>query len=98
MSITPLESLVATGTKLWLDSVDPDEVGLADFGQYPLLVGDVRLYRVGNKEIGTSTGSLRQLRQSLPYVRFQPDTERNALSVCHKHILTQAVTKHSPNG
>ncbi len=23
---TPLESLVATGTKLWLDSVDPDLV------------------------------------------------------------------------
>ena len=24
--MTPLESLVASGTKLWLDSVDPDEV------------------------------------------------------------------------
>ena len=24
--MTPLESLVATGTKLWLDSVDPDLV------------------------------------------------------------------------
>ena len=24
--VTPLQSLVASGTKLWLDSVDPDEV------------------------------------------------------------------------
>ena len=24
--MTPLQSLAATGTKLWLDSVDPDEV------------------------------------------------------------------------
>ena len=26
MAITPLQSLVATGTKLWLDSIDPVEV------------------------------------------------------------------------
>jgi transaldolase len=28
MPITPLQSLVACGTKLWLDSVDPDEVAI----------------------------------------------------------------------
>ena len=28
--MTPLQSLVSAGTKLWLDSVDPDEIGPVD--------------------------------------------------------------------
>lgn len=45
--MTPLESLVASGTKLWLDSVDPDEVvGNRQFGatgatSNPIIVSDL---------------------------------------------------------
>src|SRR4051812_44026203 len=45
--ITPLQSLVATGTHLWLDSIDPDLV-LRDFGlgatgatSNPIIVSDL---------------------------------------------------------
>jgi transaldolase len=44
---TPLESLVATGTKLWLDSVDPDEVarnrawGATGATSNPIIVADI---------------------------------------------------------
>jgi transaldolase len=44
---TPLESLVATGTKLWLDSVDPDEVarnrawGATGATSNPIIVSDL---------------------------------------------------------
>jgi transaldolase len=44
---TPLESLVATGTKLWLDSVDPTEVarnrpwGATGATSNPIIVGDI---------------------------------------------------------
>ena len=47
MSITPLQSLVAAGTKLWLDSVDPDEVqrnlafGATGATSNPIIVGDL---------------------------------------------------------
>jgi transaldolase len=44
---TPLESLIATGTKLWLDSVDPDEVernrawGATGATSNPIIVADI---------------------------------------------------------
>src|SRR5436189_2861969 len=44
---TPLESLVASGTKLWLDSVDPDEVarnrawGATGATSNPIIVADL---------------------------------------------------------
>jgi transaldolase len=44
---TPLESLVASGTKLWLDSVDPDEVtrnrafGASGATSNPIIVSDI---------------------------------------------------------
>jgi transaldolase len=47
MAITPLQSLVASGTKLWLDSVDPDEVqrnlafGATGATSNPIIVGDL---------------------------------------------------------
>ncbi len=45
--MTPLESLVASGSKLWLDSVDPDEVmrnlafGATGATSNPIIVGDL---------------------------------------------------------
>src|SRR5262249_51998785 len=45
--MTPLESLVASGTKLWLDSVDPDEVtrnrawGATGATSNPIIVADL---------------------------------------------------------
>jgi transaldolase len=47
MAISPLQSLVATGTKLWLDSVDPDEVatnrqrGATGATSNPIIVADL---------------------------------------------------------
>ncbi len=44
---TPLESLIATGTKVWLDSVDPDEVarnrawGVTGATSNPIIVSDL---------------------------------------------------------
>src|SRR5256885_333694 len=44
---TPLESLVACGTKLWLDSVDPEEVarnrafGATGATSNPIIIGDL---------------------------------------------------------
>ena len=44
---TALESLVACGTKLWLDSVDPDEVaqnralGATGATSNPIIIGDL---------------------------------------------------------
>ena len=44
---TPLESLVASGTKLWLDSVDPDEVeknlawGATGATSNPIIIADL---------------------------------------------------------
>src|SRR3954447_14255410 len=46
-TMTPLESLVACGTKLWLDSVDPDEVqrnlkfGATGATSNPIIIGDL---------------------------------------------------------
>jgi len=45
--MTPLESLIATGTKLWLDSIDPDLVvanrqfGATGATSNPIIVGDL---------------------------------------------------------
>jgi transaldolase len=45
--LTPLQSLVATGTKLWLDSVDPDEVkanrafGATGATSNPIIIADL---------------------------------------------------------
>src|SRR4051812_48916831 len=45
--MTPLESLVACGTKLWLDSVDPEEVaanrklGASGATSNPIIIGDI---------------------------------------------------------
>ncbi|HEY2251157.1 MAG TPA: transaldolase family protein, partial [Planctomycetaceae bacterium] len=45
--MTPLESLIATGTKLWLDSIDPDlvvtnrEFGATGATSNPIIVGDL---------------------------------------------------------
>jgi transaldolase len=47
MAVTPLESLVACGTKLWLDSVDPQEVaanrawGASGATSNPIIVSDL---------------------------------------------------------
>jgi transaldolase len=47
MAITPLQSLIATGTKLWLDSVDPDEVaanralGATGATSNPIIISDL---------------------------------------------------------
>jgi transaldolase len=47
MALTPLQSLVATGTKLWLDSIDPKEVAInREFGatgatSNPIIVSDL---------------------------------------------------------
>src|SRR5438445_10452080 len=44
---TPLQSLIATGTKVWLDSVDPDEVarnrawGATGATSNPIIIGDL---------------------------------------------------------
>src|SRR5437899_662790 len=44
---TPLQSLIATGTKVWLDSIDPDEVarnrawGATGATSNPIIVGDL---------------------------------------------------------
>ena len=45
--MTPLESLIATGTKLWLDSIDPDLVaenrkfGATGATSNPIIVSDL---------------------------------------------------------
>src|SRR5215471_494120 len=45
--MTPLESLIATGTKLWLDSIDPELVvtnrqfGATGATSNPIIVGDL---------------------------------------------------------
>jgi transaldolase len=45
--LSPLQSLIATGTKLWLDSVDPDEVkanralGATGATSNPIIIGDL---------------------------------------------------------
>src|SRR5262245_48504841 len=45
--MTPLQSLIATGTKVWLDSVDPDEVvrnrgwGITGATSNPIIVADL---------------------------------------------------------
>ncbi len=47
MATSPLQSLIATGTKLWLDSVDPDEVkanralGATGATSNPIIIGDL---------------------------------------------------------
>jgi transaldolase len=47
MALSPLESLIATGTKLWLDSIDPDEVkvnralGATGATSNPIIVSDL---------------------------------------------------------
>src|SRR6516165_3348120 len=47
MATTPLQSLIATGTNLWLDSVDPDEVkanralGATGATSNPIIIGDI---------------------------------------------------------
>src|SRR5262249_25203884 len=47
MAVTPLQSLVATGTKLWLDSVDPREVaanrafGATGATSNPIIISDI---------------------------------------------------------
>jgi transaldolase len=47
MAVSPLQSLVATGTKLWLDSVDPDEVarnrklGATGATSNPIIIADL---------------------------------------------------------
>ena len=47
MSQSPLESLIATGTKLWLDSIDPDlvrsnfELGATGATSNPIIVGNL---------------------------------------------------------
>ncbi len=44
---SPLESLVATGTKLWLDSIDPDlvqknfEMGATGATSNPIIIADL---------------------------------------------------------
>jgi transaldolase len=44
---TPLQSLIATGTKVWLDSIDPDQVarnqawGITGATSNPIIVGDL---------------------------------------------------------
>jgi len=46
-ALTPLESLIATGTKLWLDSVDPEEIarnrawGATGATSNPIIVADI---------------------------------------------------------
>src|SRR4051794_20067069 len=46
-ALTPLQSLVATGTKLWLDSIDPDEVkanrafGATGATSNPIIIADL---------------------------------------------------------
>src|SRR4051794_37818010 len=61
--MTPLESLVASGTKLWLDSVDPDEVqrnlhyGATGATSNPIIVGD--LIKTGRFD-GELSGLLRE--------------------------------------
>ena len=45
--MTPLQSLVACGTKLWLDSVDPDEIafhrsqGATGATSNPIIIADL---------------------------------------------------------
>src|SRR5947208_7830828 len=45
--MTPLQSLVASGTKLWLDSVDPDEIarnralGATGATSNPIIIADL---------------------------------------------------------
>ncbi len=45
--MTPLQSLVATGTKLWIDSVDPDEIannralGATGATSNPIIIADL---------------------------------------------------------
>jgi transaldolase len=47
MAVSPLQSLIATGTKLWLDSVDPDEVkanralGASGATSNPIIIADL---------------------------------------------------------
>ena len=47
MPVTPLESLVAAGTKLWLDSIDPKEVaanrawGATGATSNPIIISDL---------------------------------------------------------
>src|SRR5437867_12850256 len=44
---TPLQSLIAAGTKVWLDSIDPDDVartrawGVTGATSNPIIVGDL---------------------------------------------------------
>jgi transaldolase len=62
---TPLESLIATGTKLWLDSVDPDlvranrEIGATGATSNPVIIADL-------VKTGRFDGILRQLIEKEP--------------------------------
>ncbi len=56
--MTPLESLIATGTKLWLDSVDPDLIkvnrgfGATGATSNPIIISDlIKTGRFENKII-----------------------------------------------
>jgi hypothetical protein len=50
-------------------------VRVAELRQHLFLVGNVRLYRIGNEEVRAAAGSLCQLGQPLLCCRFQPDAQ-----------------------
>jgi len=66
MSISPLQSLVACGTKLWLDSVDPDEVsrnlgfGATGATSNPIIVSDLIETGRFDQELGQLVASGQQ--------------------------------------
>jgi len=62
-------------------------VGLLNLRPHALLVGNVGFDGIGDEEIRTSAGLLRQLRKTLSDGRLEPDTERCTGSVRHKHFL-----------
>jgi hypothetical protein len=64
---------------------------LTDFSQHPLLIGDVRLDRIGDEKVGTSSRQPGQLGQPLLGVCLQTDAEGCAWCVRHEHILARGL-------
>src|ERR1035437_8595454 len=64
-------------------------IRLTNLGQHSLLIGDVNFHSVRNQKIRAAPGGLRQPRQALLGVRFEPDAKGCTPCVCHEHTLAR---------
>lgn len=65
-------------------------IRLADFRQHSFLVRNVRFHRIGDKEIRTAPGNLRQPGEALLGVGFQSYAQGRASCVRHEHTLPRS--------